>query len=424
MILPAARAALGDPEVVIVGAGPAGSSLASRLASSGIATYLLDARAFPRSKPCGDALSPGATPILEELGVLDAVYAAGAAEISGWRIRAPSGAWFEGLYDATEDGTPSSGLALARADFDAVLLRAARDAGAEFLPRRRVFDLLERDGRVVGVRARGPDGEIEEHTGSVVVGADGLRSRVARSLAGVRLGSRRRLVLVGRFADVPVHGPLGELRISNEGVLGYAPIGHRRCNLTLVVPAAHAPAIARNRRGFFDAAVRRYGVLRLIQGAKPVGDLEVTGPFEVTPVQRTAPGALLVGDAAGYFDPFTGQGIFRALHGARLAAAAIRGILEAPELEARWLERYERELDRFLVPSRRVQWLIDAVITRPGLITASARVLASRPGLASLLVDVIGDRRPPSTLARPGVWLDALRAASGTGARPEAYTDA
>lgn len=338
-----------------------------------------------------------------------ALRAAGAAELSGWRIRAPDGRWFEGRYSTTEQETPVRGFAIAREQFDAVLLRAAREAGADFLPQRRVFGLLERDGRVTGIRARGPDGEIETYTGAMVVGADGLRSRVARSLGGVRLGRRRRLALVGRFTHAPVTASLGELRISGEGVLGYAPIGDRRCNLTLVVPEASAREIARDRERFFDAAIARYGARALTEGARREGELEVTGPFEVTPTRRTAPGALLVGDAAGYFDPFTGQGIFRALRGAQLATDAILQILGAPDLEAEPLARYERDLDRVLVPSRRVQRLIDAVIARPRVMDASARVLGSCRGLASLLVDVTGDRIPPSSLIRPQTWLHALR---------------
>ena len=411
---------MGASDVLIVGAGPAGSSLAWRLARSGIRVRVLDARAFPRSKPCGDSISPGATPILAEIGVVDALRAAGAAEISGWRVRAPDGTWFEGRYAEPGLAAPQTGFALARSELDAILLRAATDAGAEFLPRRRAFDLLQRDGRVVGVRARGPDGEVEDHPAGFVVGADGLRSRIARLLGGVRLGDRRRLVMVGRFEGVResaprnVHpttpgGRLGQVRISRNGVLGYAPIGPHRCNVTLVLPAADARRVAADPYAFFHSTVRRYGALECIEDGSLIGDLEVTGPFEVTPRHRTAPGALLVGDAAGYFDPLTGQGVFRALYGARLASRAILEALSDPALEVASLGLYERNLDRSLVPSRRVQRMIDAVITRPELMGASARFLAEHPGIASLLIDVTGDRVPPGTLTRPRAWLGAWR---------------
>jgi flavin-dependent dehydrogenase len=415
---------MGASDVLIIGAGPAGSSLAWRLARSGLQVRVLDARAFPRSKPCGDAISPGATPILAEIGVVHALREAGAAEISGWRVRAPDGTWFEGRYAEPGSAAPRTGLALARRELDAILLRAATDAGAEFLPRRRAFDLLRRDGRVVGVRARGPDGEVEDHPASFVVGADGLRSRIARLLGGVRLGDRGRLVMVGRFARVTesrrrVVAPtgagarVGEVRISRTGVLGYAPIGLNRCNLTLVVPIADARGVAADPYAFFHSTVRRYGALEYIENGSLIGGLEVTGPFEVTPRRRTVPGALLVGDAAGYFDPLTGQGVYRALYGARLASRAILEALSQPAFEVASLGLYERDLDRSLVPSRRVQRMIDAVITRPELMGASARFLAEHPGIASMLIDVTGDRVPPVTLARPRAWLGAWRQETG-----------
>ncbi len=414
------------PDVLIVGAGPAGSSLSWRLARRGLRVRLLDARAFPRSKPCGDSISPGATPILAEIGVVDELRAVGAAEISGWRVRAPDGSWFEGHYAEPGLAAPRTGFALARGDLDAILLRAATSVGAEFLPHRRAFGLLERGGRVIGVRARGPDGEVEDHPARFVVGADGLRSRIARLLGGVRLGDRRRLVMVGRFEGVrdrphrdgprpAAGGRVGEIRVSRDGVLGYAPIGPRRCNMTLVLPAAEGRRVAADPSGFFRSAVRRYGASGHIEDGSLIGRLEVTGPFEVTPSRRTAPGALLVGDAAGYFDPLTGQGVFRALQGATLAARAVLEVLSEPSRETATLGSYERELDRSLIASRRVQRLIDAVITRPELMGASARFLAEHPGIASLLIDVTGDRVPPAALTRPRVWLGAWRQGGGTG---------
>ncbi len=182
--VPAAGPALGsagDADVLVVGAGPAGASTARRLARDGADVLLLDAASFPRSKPCGDCLSPGATPILRELGVLDRLERAGPGRLAGWRIRTPGGVWFGGRFGAAgRDGAPPRrGLALPRRAMDAVLAEAAVEAGARLRQRVRVYGLLREDGRIAGVRARDAGGESLELRSRVVVGADGLRSTVA-----------------------------------------------------------------------------------------------------------------------------------------------------------------------------------------------------------------------------------------------------
>lgn len=105
-------AASRHPDALIVGAGPAGSSLAWRLASAGARVLLIDATAFPRSKPCGDALSPGATPFLREMGVVRSLRDAGAHSLRGWRIQTPSGRWFEGRFAAPRTGVPRLAFAV------------------------------------------------------------------------------------------------------------------------------------------------------------------------------------------------------------------------------------------------------------------------------------------------------------------------
>jgi flavin-dependent dehydrogenase len=437
--------------------------VALRLARAGVGVTLLDAASFPRSKPCGDCLSPGATPLLRELGVAHRLDAAGAGRVGGWRMRTPGGTWFGGRFDgaafeageggggddrdrgdgrdgegpspgAHEPGPPAAppaatppatGYALPREELDALLLEAAAEAGARIRERVRVTGLLRRDGRVCGVRARDRRGREEDLPARVVVGADGLRSLVARRLGGVERGPRPRLALVGRFrgvapppADVrsPTPGataPPGEMRLGGDGCLGMAPLGLDRWNVTLVVPADRASAVSRDRDRFFRERLGAYGVRDRFRDAEAVGPLEITGPFRVRPRRTAAPGALLVGDAAGYFDPLTGQGIYRALATARAAAGAVREILEAAgeaEREAARV-RYRRELRRIVLPSHRVQKLIDEVTRRGPLIEAAGHLLRRQPGLAHLLVDVTGDRVPPVSLLDPRRLVRALRAA-------------
>ena len=357
-----------------------------------------------------------------------------ASSVRGWRIRAQDGRWFQGVFDPRVTSSPPSGYALPRAELDLILLQAATATGADFQPRRRVFDLVRSGERVVGAKVRGPSGREEIHHARLVVGADGLRSRVARRIGVVRPGRRRRLAIVGRFAGVlpngpagganggsvdgpsggSVDGPLGELCLSREGVLGYAPIGAGRHNVTIVVPQREARSLSGDLDGFFRSRLRAYGVAERVGRGRPLGPLEVTGPFELRPSRRTAPGVLLVGDATGYFDPFTGQGIYRALYLGRLAAAVACRMLERPGREAAYRRGYERALDRFLRPARRVQRAIDGVISRPGAMGPTARLLAGRPALASLLVDVTGDRLSPGSLVSPGRVLFAL-ATAGAG---------
>lgn len=424
-----------DADVLVVGAGPAGASTARRLAGAGIDVLLLDASSFPRSKPCGDCLSPGATPLLRELGVLERLERRGPGRLAGWRIRTPAGAWFGGRFGGSGPEArpvPRRGLSLPRRELDAALVEAAVEAGARLRERVRVFGLLRRGGRVRGVRARDDAGEDTLLRARVVVGADGLRSTVARRLAGVRRGPRDRLAVVGRFRGVepcrggpgadPASGalPAGEMRLSREGMLGLAPTGAGRWNATLVLPRDRAPRLAPDPAGLFRRRLEDYGVADRFRDAERVGELEITGPFEVVPRRATAPGALLVGDAAGYFDPLTGQGIHRALATGRAAAKAVRTILAAagPAAAASARLRYEGELHRLLDPGRRVQRLVDAVVSRPWLMEPVGQTLAARSGLASLLVDVAGDRLPPTELVAP------RRLARAWGAPPASFAGA
>lgn len=387
--------------VAVVGAGPAGSSLALRLASAGARVALLDARSFPRSKPCGDCLSPGATPILRELGVLSDLEERGPGLLTGWRVRSPGGTWFGGRFDPARGRGPAEGLSLPRRELDAALVDAARGAGARLLERTRAVALRREDGRVAGLRVRDGRGRERDLRARFVVGADGLRSTVARALGGVSRGPRPRIALVRRLRAPRGPPRTGELRLGEDGVLGLAPVGGGRYNLTLVVPRSAAPAVSGSREGYFRRRVRGYGLERWIGEADPVSEIEITGPFEVKPERLAVPGALLAGDAAGYFDPLTGQGIYRALASARLAARSVGAALEEPRREGAALSRYRHEARRLMAAGRRVQRLVDAAVTRPRVIDGLAELFSARPGLPSLLFDVTGDRLPAGALFRP-----------------------
>jgi flavin-dependent dehydrogenase len=248
-----------------------------------------------------------------------------------------------------------------------------------------------------------------------VIGADGLRSVIARRVHGVRRGRRDRLALVGRYrpptagAFAATETGMGELRLSGAGCLGAAAIEDGLWNVTVVVPRSRSRDISADPFEFYRSAVRGYGMPPPKARADLVTGLEVTGPFEVSPAAVTAPGVVLAGDAAGYFDPFTGQGIYRALVSGSRAAGTVVDALCEPERALALRREYENDLHRMFDSSRRLQTLVDFAIHRGRLVDAAGALFEKRPGLLTMLLDATGDRESPGALLRPARFVPALR---------------
>src|SRR5689334_17910441 len=175
--------ARGQGDVVIVGGGPAGSSLAVALAKRGAHAVVLDRARFPRPKPCAEYLSPQASRVLASMGVLDEVERSGAAQLAGMVVRAPNGTRVIGEFaGCSVKGFRDRGLSVRREILDDILLGAARREDVDVRESTHVVDVIRDGGRVRGVRTI----DNREITADLVVGADGLRSVIARRLALAR----------------------------------------------------------------------------------------------------------------------------------------------------------------------------------------------------------------------------------------------
>ncbi|MBW3571524.1 MAG: NAD(P)/FAD-dependent oxidoreductase [Gemmatimonadetes bacterium] len=378
-------------DAVVVGGGPAGSAAAALLAGDGWRVLVIDRAQFPRRKACAECINPAGVDALRRLGVLGRVMAAGPARLDGWRIASDGGPSFLGRFPGEVHG-----IALPRETLDAILLDHARDAGATVRTGIRVTELLrDDDGRVRGVVAGG-----EEVAGRIVVGADGLRSIVLRRLGLLARAPRlRKLALTGHVRGVPEMHGCGTVRARGRGCVGVAHVGGGLANVTVVVPGEQAREVGGQAEAYFDAALRECGFM----DAERVDGVLATGPFDCPVRSAVADGALLVGDAAGYYDPFTGQGIYRALRGAELAAQAIGVALRAGDTSAAALMPYERARRRAFVPGERLQHVVEAFVSRPRLLRWAAGRLDRRPRLADAVIHAAGDVRPVRSLLRPAL---------------------
>jgi len=378
-------------DVIVVGAGPAGSATARLLAKAGARVLLLDRARFPREKPCSEYLSPESTRVLERLGaeVLDAVAAAAPARLTGMKVVAPSGTGVVGRFDTFS-------FALPRTTFDSILRDAAETAGAEVREGVKVEELVYDGGAVGGVVARATgNGKRETIRARVVVGADGLRSVVARRLGKVIRTAPYRVAFTAHVADACDVDDLGEMHVGRPGYVGLGPIGADVTTVALVLPLAEA------RRGerFFDELNRFPGVAGRFDPRRIVRRVLATGPFARWSRRPAANGALLVGDAADFFDPFTGQGIYSALRGAELAAAAIVDTLATGAS----LQRYARARRREFAGKWLLERLIGIAVGWPALIERVVGRLIRRPELADLLVRATGNCIPARAALAPGV---------------------
>jgi flavin-dependent dehydrogenase len=394
-------------DVVVVGGGPAGAATAIRLGGDGRSVLVLERAPAWRWRASGVFASPAAVDALRRLGVDEPGIDRIARRIPAMRVETPGGVAFELTYG--DDGSlRRAAVGFDRSGLDPCLLALAREAGAE-----------TRLG--VGVRTLRPAaGGIEVDTDAgrigarVVVGADGLRSTVAAAMgvaATPPLGGRPALSFHVADPDPAAPRP-ARMLVFDGGYVGLAPVPAGRVNVGIVLAsrawmerlrADGAEAVARAILAAVPTAPddpvawRSPRVTDRIEGVAPAG-ARVRG--------RSGDGWLLVGDAAGFLDPFTGEGLHRALRSAELAAAAVGRHLDGDRTA---LARYDTALGRRTGAKDLVSLVVQGFLGRPRAFEYAARRLAARPAVRETMGLVIGDLVPASRALDPRFLAALLR---------------
>jgi flavin-dependent dehydrogenase len=377
-------------EVAIVGGGPTGAVLAARLADAGHHVVLLERAPVWRWRAGGVFASPAAMAALRRAGVDATTLAAVARPIPALRVETARGTSFRLTYGADAGGEPAVGFDRSR--LDPALLELAKAAGTDLRLGSTVTALDPSTGRI---QVRRPGGVASELQARVVVGADGRRSIVARA-AGVdrptRLEPRVGLTYHLRDPD-PTGVRDGRMRLLRDGYVGIAPVAGGLVNVGIVLGRSWRTELAgRGGRAVADsivaaipptrddpAAWRDGGPTDSVAGAWPLG-------HRVT--RRAGERWLLVGDAAGFLDPFTGEGLHRGLVSAELAAAAIRARSRGRRGA---FAAYERAMQRRFLAKDGVSWLVQAFLSRPALFEYAARRISARPAVRATMGLVMGD---------------------------------
>jgi flavin-dependent dehydrogenase len=384
--LTAADAARREWDAVAVGAGPAGALAARELARRGRAILLVDREAFPRGKVCGCCLSRAGLAALRRSGLGGLAAACGARPLEVIRLAA-AGGWAELPLPG--------GVVLSREALDAALVRAAVRAGAHFLPRTTAaLGPLREHGREVRLEQAGAGLTAVAH---LVLAADGL---------GGRLLGRARL---GEAAVAP------GARVGAGAVAPAAPAFYRPGTVYMACGAGGYLGLVRLEDGRLDLAaafdrvrVRRLGgpgpaaAALLHEAGWPAPALDPRA-WRGTPAltrrlaRPAAARVFALGDAAGYVEPFTGEGIGWALS----AAVAVAPLADRasrrwnPALEREWASAYARVVRRRQLACRAAA----AVLRRPRLAGALVRLLARAPRLAGPVVRRLGAPAPLPTPA-------------------------
>ena len=346
-----------ERDVIVVGAGPAGSICASYLAKAGIDVLVLDKDIFPRDKACGDILQEGIVSHVDKLGAFDELDRMGAC-IRSLRLVSSSG-------DTAQ--LPFECYCAPRYSFDELMIKTAVKHGAEFRQSCRVTDMIIEKGTVCGVRVRW-HGEESEIRARVVIGADGAYSQTARQLgimqekpSGIMFGQRAYFkgVKLDKSFSRNQYNTYGVFSFDEDIIPGYCwavPCGEKGaseglCNVGIIVRDRELikPEALQTR---FDKWRNNTGeIARMFESAQQVSPWMSGKLCDMTQmIDNIGDGFIIIGDAGAHMLPLYNDGLSAAANSAKAAADAAIAAIDADDVSKQFIaEIYDDGMKNFII---------------------------------------------------------------------------
>jgi len=401
-------------DVIIVGAGPAGTCAALYGHRQGLKTLLLDKSQFPRDKTCGDALSGKSVKVLDDLGLISGVDNLNGSIIKRIIFGNPRHSECELLLDKSLNKKHiKHGYVIPRIAFDNFMLEEAKKV-SKYEDGFTVNDLIfDNNNIVVGVKGRTKNGEEKEFRGNLVFGADGPSSIVSKKAGLYDMNMEHTAVGIRCYyenvKDLTDQIELHYVKEMNPGYFWIFPAGQNRANIGVGLLKSIVKKEERKLSDIMldviDSENFRHRFKDAVPMEKPKG---WNLPFGSIKRENHGDGFLLLGDAAGLVDPFTGEGIGNALVSGRIAAEVAAKAKENNNFTKEYLKYYDQELWGYLgnelstssklLKLAHSKFLLNFVIDRA----------ARNEKVRNLISGMLADEIPKSELSNPLFYLKIL----------------
>ena len=382
-------------DVIIIGGGPSGCSAALGLNQLGYRVILCDQAKFPRDKICGEFVSPAADQILDRLGVLRYIEALALKRLKGVAISSYEGEELVIDYPCQPGQVerPTS-LSVPRFELDALFIKQVKRVGVEVREQNKIIDFLFEDGCVAGVKGWDENKSSFILKAPLVIDAGGRNSLSLKKFNLKRESSRNtKIAMAAHWKGAQIPDDYCYMHISRPGYTGISRVSEDSANVVLVsdLNSMHG----QKPDSFYRYAVMknrlRHKILQNAECLEPVRAVESLG-FSVKPIP--CGGLMAVGDAMGFIDPFTGEGIYLSLRSSEIAVEIANLALKNSDVSMEYLKVYEKKRKQEFEKKFLLSRILQKIIYNQFFCDKVVKILREKRDLSETLVGVIGDLVP------------------------------